>query len=156
MAGGLIISVINNNIKIALISIQCSGNRVVSIGLVSIATFIEHNLGIKNITIIDKNFVNVQKEILKINPDIIGISAMTPDYTKAIELARWIKSCSIQKIPIILGGFHISTLPESLDKSFDIGVIGAGEITFADLVKLYIEGMLFDADCLRCIKGICF
>jgi len=42
--------------------------------------------------------------------------------------------------PVVLGGVHISTLPESLRPCFDIGVIGEGEETLTELADRMDRG----------------
>jgi radical SAM superfamily enzyme YgiQ (UPF0313 family) len=143
-----------NDIKIALISLQSAGDRVVPFGLVSLATYLEQKKGIKNIRIIDRNFENVRQKITEYRPDLIGISAMTILYSDAISCACELKN--IVDVPIIVGGVHISTLPTSLKKCFDIGVIGEGEKTFSELVELYQIKKKFEADDLRNIQGLTF
>ena len=100
------------NIKIALISFQNYTEKVPSVGLVYIATFLKYRLGIKNIRLIDKRFDNIEKEIEAFSPDIIGLGPMTVNYPEAIEFANNYKKH--HNNPIIIGGVHISTLPESM------------------------------------------
>ena len=101
------------------------------IGLVYLATSLKKELPEILVKIIDINYDNIFKEVLKY--DLIGISAMTIDYGKAIRLAEYIKS--ISKIPIIIGGVHISTLPESFKKCFNGYILGEGEYAFSQLIK---------------------
>ncbi len=49
---------------------------------------------------------------------------MTINYQDAIDFASEIKKR--KDIPIVIGGVHISTLPTSLKKCFDVGVMGEG------------------------------
>lgn len=142
------------DIKIALISLQKEGDRVIPLGLVSIATYLEQKKNIKNIRIIDRNFENITKEIIKYKPDLIGISAMTILYKDAMFYANEFKN--ILAVPIIIGGVHISTLPTSLKKCFDIGIIGEGEETFAELVELYRIKKKFKSTDLGKINGLVF
>lgn len=84
--------------------------------------------------------------------DLAGISATSPAYQVAIRLAEKIKKD--HNIPVILGGAHISTFPESLDPSFDAAVIGEGEITFSELVH-YFRDASVKKDLID-ISGIAF
>lgn len=140
--------------KIALINLQNEGDRVPPFGLVSLATCLEKKLGIKDIRIIDRNFEDVVSETVKYKPDLIGISAMTIYYGDAVKVAIEIKKNL--NVPIIIGGVHISTLPTSLDKNFDIGVVGEGEEIFLDLVKLFQSKNKFDSKDLMEISGLVF
>lgn len=59
--------------------------------------------------------------------ELIGISAMTIDYNKALALARWIKWCSYKPISVWIGGVHISSMPSSFQDCFDDKWIGEFE-----------------------------
>lgn len=120
-------NIIEDGLKVALISFQKDAERIPPVGLVYLATYLRDKCGIKNIKIIDKNFDNIETEIEKFSPDIIGIGPMTIYYQEAIRFSISFKK--IYNIPIILGGVHISTLPESLKPCFDLAVIGEGEGT---------------------------
>lgn len=144
------------NIKIALISLQKDAERVPPVGLIYLATYLRDITGIKgdNIKIFDSNFSDIETELEKFSPHIIGFTSMTVDYGKVIEFAKKIKTK--YNIPFILGGVHISTLPVSLNNVFDIGVIGEGEKTFAELIELYIKKDSFLKKDLKKIKSLIF
>lgn len=144
----------DKNIKIALVSLTDKNDQTPPMGLASIATYIRHKLGIKNIKIFENCYDNLLVSIENFKPDIIGISAMTVDYQKAINLATNLKK-SIHS-PIIIGGVHISTLPLSFKNCFDIGVIGEGESTFFELIELYLKENRFESVELKKIKGLVF
>jgi len=138
--------------KLALIILGTPYDAIPPIGLVSIYSYIKkHSEGV-DIKIIDLNFDGLEK-IESYQPDIIGVSAMSPFYKRIIALARKIKS--ITKAPIILGGTHITALPK-LKGCFDIGVIGEGEQTMLELCELYQKEGRFEAKDLKKIKGIVF
>jgi anaerobic magnesium-protoporphyrin IX monomethyl ester cyclase len=89
--------------------------------------------------------------------DIIGISSTSQDFAIAAEIARSIKK-SKEQIVIILGGHHITYLPQTLPKEVDIGVIGEGEQTFLELVRLFCDNSLqkIKQENLEKIDGIVF
>lgn len=96
----------------------------------------------------------IWEAIQKEKPDLIGISSVTEDYTRAIEFARRIKD-SIPSTKIIVGGIHISNLPESFNPIFDVGVIGEGEVTVKELLEaIHKYGM--DKSKFSKIKGLVF
>ncbi len=144
------------NLKVDLISLQEDAERVPPVGLVYIATYLRDRIGLKdeNIRILDINYTDIEKELKKFPPHIIGFTAMTVEYGKVIRFAQRIKQKF--KIPFIIGGVHISTLPESLDRVFDIGVIGEGEETIGELIELYLRQNEFNIPSLKKIKGIFF
>ncbi|MEK7624267.1 MAG: radical SAM protein [Patescibacteria group bacterium] len=143
-----------NEAKLALITLQNEGDRQPPFGLLYLATYLEKKIGFRSTKIIDKNFGDVMAEVREYKPDLAGISAMTIHYEEASECAKAIKEAL--RIPVIIGGVHISLLPNSLRTCFDVGVVGEGEETFKELVCLYQEKQKFNPADLRKIKGIAF
>ncbi len=81
-------------------------------------------------------------EIEKVNTQLIGLTASTVSIYRASELAKAIKKSGV-KAPIMIGGPHVSSLPqETLEefKEFDIGVINEGEFTLPEIISCYKEG----------------
>lgn len=115
--------------KIALVSTaQKSGCP--PIGLVYLASYIQNHTQYK-VDIIDANYQDIFRTDYA-EYDLIGISAMTVNYTKALELANWIRFW--HNTPLIIGGVHISTCPESFHPIFDSMIIGEGERAFIELL----------------------
>ena len=80
----------------------------------------------------------------------VGISIVTgPMILEAIEVARAVK-CARPDVPVLLGGWHPSTLAEqSLKASYiDIVVRGQGEVTFDEIL-----GQLLSGGTLEGIRG---
>ncbi|MBF0363752.1 MAG: B12-binding domain-containing radical SAM protein [Oligoflexia bacterium] len=75
--------------------------------------------------------------IVEIKPKYIGMTAMTSHIHACGDLASQLKRY-LNKVPVIIGGIHISTLPYETMKnfpSFDIGVVGEGELTIIELLE---------------------
>lgn len=143
-------------LKIALISLQHDAERVPPVGLVYVATYLSERAGLtkKNIKILDINFDDIESGIERFNPDIIGFSSMTVNYSEVIGLAKRLKMK--YKVPFILGGVHISTLPTSLNPIFDVGVIGEGEETMKEIVNAFIKKGSLLPQTLKKIKSTVF
>lgn len=145
--------------KIALINIAKNklDNLEPPLGILSIASYALHSKIIirKNLVILDTAIREPLDFLRCFKPDLVGISAMTPVYLDAEKIGRQIKK-SLSNIPIIIGGFHISSFPEQLEYPFDIGVIGEGEETFFELVRLFKREGNFNGNNLRKIKGSVF
>ncbi len=94
------------------------------------------------------------QSILSIDPDVIGLQCTSQNYGLAIERARLFRERCRAKI--ILGGAHISCLPDSLDPAFHCGVVGEGEDTFQHLVYLLREGAELTAKELAEVPGVVF
>ena len=72
-------------------------------------------------------------------PDVIGLTCSTPNFYRALELARIGKENSRAKV--VLGGVHASALPEFIVETYpdliDCVVVGEGEITMLELVNAW-------------------
>ncbi|MBI2266637.1 MAG: B12-binding domain-containing radical SAM protein [Armatimonadetes bacterium] len=83
------------------------------------------------------------------SPDLLGISSLTENYPLARELAsQW-----AGRIPVIVGGHHITAVPHDLPEGALAGVIGEGEEAFTDLIQACAAGKTDPRD-LREIPGI--
>ncbi|MDD4353622.1 MAG: radical SAM protein [Candidatus Nanoarchaeia archaeon] len=95
---------------------------------------------------------NFEENIKNLKPDILGITCVSQNYEYAKKIAKFSKKIGIKYV--LIGGSHISLCPSSLDKNIDIGVIGEGEETFLELIKLYLKNQKFTISGLAKIKGI--
>ncbi len=144
--------------KITLVSVNSCEFPTPPLGIASIATYLVRKgvVDKKTVQILD---LNLEKKILpkikKFKPDIIGISSMTQFYPRAIKLAKKIKA-QYKKLPVVIGGVHISTAPHSFSEAFDIGVIGEGEETFYELIRYFKKYGSFKNSKLRNIPGLVF
>ena len=95
-----------------------------------------HEVHYIDCAILDKPYSYVVEQVKQLNPDVIGITAVTTYYTEMKKLARMLHKL---KIPIILGGVHVSRLPElSLREcGADFAVVGEGELTILELMNLW-------------------
>lgn len=97
---------------------------------------------------------NILQQIMRSRPDIIGMSVVTEYYPQAIKIANEIRMFS-PKVIIIIGGYHITNMPETFNKVFNFGVIGEGEETFKQLIEtIFSYGN--DKKRMYKIKGIIF
>lgn len=103
-------------------------------GLGYIASYLK-KYGGYNTEIID--FIESQDQlnnaIKESSPDIVGFTAVTSNYQYVTKLAEGLRHKT--DVPFIIGGPHISAMPESMAKVFDIGVIGEGEQTTLEIMK---------------------
>lgn len=75
---------------------------------------------------------DVEKEIRKYRPDIVGITATTIIAPDAYRLAD---SCRKMGILTVMGGVHATILPEEALEHVDVVVKGEGELAMLDIVK---------------------
>lgn len=89
--------------------------------------------------------------VKKFKPDIAFITSVTQNYEIAKTYAESLKKIGI---PVIIGGIHVSTLPQTLTSHMDIACIGEGEKTIVDLLSLFRKNGRFDpVDALN-IQGL--
>jgi radical SAM superfamily enzyme YgiQ (UPF0313 family) len=108
------------------------------LGIAYIASILE-NSGHK-VKILDSQAMNlkieeIRKEITKFNPDVVGVTCMTPNLRDALDVSRVTKEIS-EDIITVLGGPHLYIYPkETLTYSYvDFGVAGEGEIVLPELI----------------------
>ena len=78
----------------------------------------------------------VREILLGFNPDIVGVTATTPQAPSAYQLADWVK----QNLPYaftVMGGVHASALPKEALEHFDCVVVGEGEKALVEIVEAY-------------------
>lgn len=95
---------------------------------------------------------NVDKTINSFKPDLVGISSVSQNYNIAKKIS---KICKKYDLPVIIGGQHISALPESLSKEMDIGIMREGEETFLDIANTF-QKHGWNMEKIRKIKGIAY
>jgi radical SAM superfamily enzyme YgiQ (UPF0313 family) len=92
------------------------------------------------------------KRVESIKPDIIGLTCTTPMVASVKRTAEAIKN-TFPETKILVGGPHVTAVLEDLlqEKYIDIAVVGEGEYTIVELVKLIEE-----SKSLKNCKGIAF
>lgn len=108
-------------------------------GLAYLAGFLKQYQGF-SIQIIDAkferlNFMEVLERVMQFKPHVVGLTAFTNEIKPAAYQAALIKRDLPQTLTVI-GGVHVTAIPiETLAEfsSFDIGVVGEGEMTFYEL-----------------------
>lgn len=96
---------------------------------------------------------NLAENIKQFQPAIIGITSVTKNYNVAKKYAKIAREANI---PVIIGGVHVTFLPQTLTRDMTIGVDGEGEATIVELMALYLNSGGFNTAELYGIKGIMF
>lgn len=121
-----------------------AGGSQVPLGVLYIASYLE-NKGSGNY---DVKFIDAEHQQLSIDETInvikgyitdntyIALTSTSACFNRTVELAEKIKEV-FPKIKIILGGVHVSALPEHAMSynCFDYAVIGEGEVTTLELLE---------------------
>lgn len=115
-----------------------------SLGIGYMAAVLEKNgydVEVLDASALELTYDEIGEEILKRNPDIVSISALTPTIGVALDSADKIKQVKPDTI-VVLGGYHPTFEYESVleEPSVDVVVRGEGEYTFLDLVRTVENG----------------
>ena len=126
-----------------------------SLGIGYMAAVLEqHNIDVDVIdaSALELTYDEIGEEILKRNPDVVSISALTPTIGVALDSADKIKQVKPDTI-VVLGGYHPTFEFESVleEQSVDVVVRGEGEYALLELVKTIEDG----GD-LRDVQGLAF
>jgi len=126
-----------------------------SLGIGYMAAVLEqHNIDVDVIdaSALELTYDEIGEEILKRNPDVVSISALTPTIGVALDSADKIKQVKPDTI-VVLGGYHPTFEFESVleEQSVDVVVRGEGEYTLLELVQTIENG----GD-LRDVQGLAF
>ncbi|MGQ9921437.1 MAG: B12-binding domain-containing radical SAM protein [Desulfobacca sp.] len=82
------------------------------------------------------NIAKILAIIQREQPDLIGITATSPELANALTIAQELKARSA--IPIVFGGVHVTIFKDQLlreNAAVDFGVIGEGEETIVELLE---------------------
>jgi radical SAM superfamily enzyme YgiQ (UPF0313 family) len=91
------------------------------------------------------SFREITEDVAQASPDFVGISALfTPYHREAMNLAIEIKRRV--KVPIIMGGSHVSAVPETVlcHPDVDFIVRGEGERPFVEFLRAICQGRTLD------------
>lgn len=140
----LLISAINSHIEIE--------TRYPQLGLGYLVSYARKKLGhnAHDFKIINNR---VKETLDSFKPDLVGISCFSPNYNIAKQYASL---CKKRKLPVIVGGIHISLLPESFSDDMDVAILFEGEETMAELVNVYAQAGQFNPDNLSSVKGVAY
>ncbi len=120
--------------KLHLVSDENSDNERPKLGLGYLASYLKKFAPWVSLSIsFDKD--DYLADIAKIKPDVVGFSAMTPSFKRQMVKAKKIKDKF--GLPEIIGGNHVSLVPQDLPKWLDVGVVSEGEEVLLRLLKHY-------------------
>lgn len=141
--------------KIALISPEWRfENTYPPLGLAYIASVLENAGHIVKIfdQTLDRNKSHEEKtnEIVDFSPEIVGISAMSHNYSIALKVAIYVKTMT--GASIVFGGPHPTIMPEDVlrNEFIDFVIMGEGEEVFLKLCQNYVTKDF------RGVDGLCY
>lgn len=95
----------------------------------------------------------VKQEVLRLKPEIVGITCGSVTYRRCVEMAKAIKEvCPSCKV--VVGGWHASYLPDSAleNPEIDYAVMGEGERAMVELATQITKGA--DQQTIAQIAGV--
>jgi radical SAM superfamily enzyme YgiQ (UPF0313 family) len=98
-----------------------------------------------------KNWREFSKEIIKRNPDVVGLTMMSVDFNPVMRCIDIIKKVK-PRINVVVGGPHPTVMSQEVipNSKIDYIVLGEGEISFTNLLKNIQRGRNSE----RIIQGI--
>ncbi|GJQ22365.1 B12-binding domain-containing radical SAM protein [Candidatus Brocadia sapporoensis] len=112
-----------------------------NLAISSIAGNIEgHNVFIADLILRRERIPETVKDLIaKYRPDVVGLTAMSFQFSTARRIASLIKNLN-KDIKIILGGYHATLMYDEISKSdesapFDFLIRGEGDLCFDELLK---------------------
>lgn len=115
----------------------------------------EHEIEILDLRCNRDPFTVLRKRLRRLEPDVVGISALTCEAESMHTVAETVKACD-DRITVVAGGPHISACTSDViaDQHIDAWGIGEGEETFCDLVQaLEDSGDLLSVSGIGCRDG---
>jgi anaerobic magnesium-protoporphyrin IX monomethyl ester cyclase len=124
------------------------------LGLAYLAAGLEensHEVKVIDAGVLNYDYHQIVSEIKLHGADIIGITSVTPNYVRTLDLATNLKK--ELDLPILVGGPHVTALTEETMENdcFDIAVLGEGELTTIDLIET-----IQTEDDLSKVRGIAY
>ena len=109
------------------------------LGIMRLAAWLrnqDHTLRIWDLRLEPEDFSRVAADLIEFQPEIVGLSACTPEADSLHRMANLVKSIPSVR-SVVCGGPHANAYPESIlaDPCIDYLVLGEGERTFSELVQ---------------------
>jgi anaerobic magnesium-protoporphyrin IX monomethyl ester cyclase len=126
-------------LRVALVvpSTNLNVNKLVApLNLCFIASYLRKTVPSAEVKIFDGSLINpIAPLVEEFNPDIIGVTAVTPQAPSAYALLDHFRK-TLPNALTVIGGVHVTQLPDEAKPHADCVVIGEGEGAFSDIVKL--------------------
>jgi radical SAM superfamily enzyme YgiQ (UPF0313 family) len=84
------------------------------------------------IRIVDENVQHFVPQADNFRPDLVGLTSYTTNIPRAYELAAYYRQ---QGIPVVIGGYHASAVPEEVQRFADVAFVGQAEGAWSQLLQ---------------------
>jgi len=132
------------------------GSQAPPLGLCYLAAMVRkagHSVQIMDAPALNMDLSQTVREVGNAQAALIGITATTASIIRASELARGLRASGLRS-PILIGGAHVSALPEQTLREFpefDLGAINEGEYSLVEVIEAFKSGSSYHD-----ISGIVF
>ena len=109
------------------------------LNLAHIASYLRLKHPEVEVRLLDGMISDVYPLIEKYKPDVLGLTAVTPQAPEAYRLADWIRENRYAKL-VVMGGVHASVLPMEALEHVDVVVRGFGELAFCSIIEAFGNG----------------
>jgi anaerobic magnesium-protoporphyrin IX monomethyl ester cyclase len=102
-----------------------------------------HTIDLLDGKLADLTVDDIVAQVRERRPDLVGITCMTVEYPRAVEIARRIKHDRAD-LPIVVGGAHVNAVGrQALEEGegFDYACVGEGEYLARDLADALEQGV---------------
>jgi radical SAM superfamily enzyme YgiQ (UPF0313 family) len=142
------------------------GGNLPPLGVAYLAAYARekgYTVGLIDAVVDDYTVASLVHKVLEIKPRVVGISALTPNYFRALRFAKELRKKN-KDIMIILGGPHATIMPIECMKTrcFDMLVYGEGELTIVEVLSCFKKNnwdkdkFLEDYEALGSINGVVY
>ncbi len=127
-----------------------SGGHLSPLGILSVASYLRekgYRVDVVDALVKDWGPKEINKYIAVKKPKVIGFSAITPIFHRAVDCANKLKE-DFPKLLTVIGGHHATIMPKEVleeNKSFDAVIFGEGELTITELMDSY-KAINYDYD----------
>ena len=124
--------------RLLLVEIAPADQRNVNLsaGLGYIAAYVRERMPEVVVEIIKGDPAWLEKAIQGFDPDMVGLSTVSQYYHLAVEAAQ---VCYSHGVFVVLGGHHVSSLPELMTSNMNLGVVGEGEDTMLNICQMFLD-----------------
>ena len=108
--------------------------RVLALPPLNLAILAAHTPEQFDITIVDEAVEDIDFDA---KADLVAITCMTPLAPRAYEISKLFRA---RGIPVVMGGIHVSMMPDEASNYADTVVVGEGENVWANVLRDFEKG----------------
>lgn len=124
--------------RLLLIEVAPADQRDVRLtnGLGYIAAHLRQHVPEIEVRIVKGDPAWAEQTVKDYQPDVVGLSTVSQYYRMAIDTAE---ACHRSGAFVVIGGHHVSAVPDSMTSCMDLGVIGEGEDTMLEVCRTFLD-----------------